>query len=167
MAFLLARNRVVVEENDEQLKKIISNQLISNFFLQICKDFNIMTPKKPREVYKEMIAEKQDNVSSAQLNLADAFVNGLVNLGTSKDSLFSNAQDPFITKVKTKGILTAVGTLGLIHMWNFEEFSSVISDYFDLKDGFAKAGACIALGLTTTGIQDENDPALALLEDSI
>jgi len=40
----------------------------------------------------------------------------------------------------------------LIHMWNFEEFSSVISDYFDLKDGMAKAGACIALGLTTTGI---------------
>lgn len=52
-------------------------------------------------------------------------------------------------------------------MWNFEEFSSVISDYFDLKDGYAKAGACIALGLTTTGIIDENDPALALLEDSI
>lgn len=59
--------------------------------------------------------------------------------------------------------MTAVGTLGLIYMWNFEEFSSVISDYFDLKDGYAKAGACIALGLTTTGIRDENDPTLALL----
>jgi len=50
-----------------------------------------MVPKKPREVYKEMIGEKQDNVSSAQLNLADAFVNGLVNLGTSKDTLFTNS----------------------------------------------------------------------------
>lgn len=50
-----------------------------------------MVPKKTREVYKEMIGEKQDSVSSAQLNLADAFVNGLVNLGTSKDTLFTNS----------------------------------------------------------------------------
>lgn len=63
--------------------------------------------------------------------------------------------------------MSAVGTLGLIHIWNFEEFSTVISDYFDLKDGYAKAGACIALGLSTSGIWDENDPARALLEESL
>lgn len=114
-----------------------------------------------------MIGEKKEAITSSQLNLADAFVSGLVNLGTSKDTLFSDTKEPFITKVKDKGVFSAVGTLGLIHMWNFEEFSSVISDYFDLKDGYAKGGACIALGLTTTGIRDENDPALALLEDSI
>ncbi len=91
LAFLLARNRVLIEEDDEILKQIISNQMLSKYFVQICKDFNIMVPKKPREVYKEMIGEKQDNVSSAQLNLADAFVNGLVNLGTSKDTLFTNS----------------------------------------------------------------------------
>lgn len=69
--------------------------------------------------------------------------------------------------MKDKGVLTAVGTLGLVHMWNFEELSSIISDYFNLKDGHAKAGACIALGLSTTGIYDENDPTMALLADSI
>lgn len=63
--------------------------------------------------------------------------------------------------------MSTVASLGLINMWNFEEFSSSISDYFDLKDGYAKAGACIALGLTTSGIWDENDPTLALLEESI
>lgn len=63
--------------------------------------------------------------------------------------------------------MSAVGTLGLINMWNFEELSSVISDYFNLKDGYAKAGACIALGLATTGIYDENDPTMALLADAI
>lgn len=63
--------------------------------------------------------------------------------------------------------MSAIGTLGLIHMWNFEELSSVISDYFNLKDGYAKSGACIALGLATTGIHDENDPTMALLMDCI
>ena len=59
-----------------------------------------------------------------------------------------------------------MASLGLIHLWNFEEFSSSIADYFDLKDGFAKAGACIALGLSTSGVWDENDPARAFLEDA-
>lgn len=63
-------------------------------------------------------------------------------------------------------MLSAVASLGLIHMWNFEEFSSSIADYFDLKDGFAKAGACIAIGLSTSGVWDENDPARAFLEDA-
>ena len=64
-------------------------------------------------------------------------------------------------------MFSAVGSLGLIHLWNFEEFSDVISDYFDLKDGFAKAGACIALGLTCSGIRDESEPALALLTENL
>ena len=59
-----------------------------------------------------------------------------------------------------------MASLGLIHLWNFEEFSASISDYFDLKDGFAKAGACIAIGLSTSGVWDENDPAWAFLEDA-
>ena len=63
--------------------------------------------------------------------------------------------------------MSTVATLGLIHLWNFEEFSNHISDYFDLKDGYAKAGACIALGLSTSGVWDENDPAWALLEEAL
>ena len=127
-----------------------------------------MEPKKPREVYKEMIGEKEQTIDSAQLNLADSLVNGLVNFGTSKDSLFgADKETQWVTKVKDKGVFSAVATLGLIHMWNFEEFSTVISDYFDLKDGYAKAGACVALGLSTSGVWDENDAARALLEESL
>ena len=35
-----------------------------------------------------MIGEKELKIDSAILNLADSFVNGFVNVGTSKDSLF-------------------------------------------------------------------------------
>jgi 26S proteasome regulatory subunit N1 len=42
-----------------------------------------------------------------------------------------------------------------------------LAEYFDLKDGYAKAGACIALGLSTSGIWNESDPAKALLEEAI
>ena len=63
--------------------------------------------------------------------------------------------------------MTAVGSLGLIHLWNFEEFSEGISDYFDLKDSWAKAGACIALGMCCSGVIDESEPAMALLSENI
>ena len=63
--------------------------------------------------------------------------------------------------------MTAVGSLGLIHLWNFEEFSEVISDYFDLKDSYAKAGACIALGMCCSGVVDESEPAMALLSENL
>lgn len=88
MAFILARNRINIDEEDEKLKDIISNKYLSHFFQKICKDFNILDAKKPRDVYKEMIGEKEEKIDSALINLADSFVNGLVNLGTSKDTLF-------------------------------------------------------------------------------
>lgn len=37
-----------------------------------------------------MIAEKEEKIDSALLNLADTFVNCFVNIGTSKDTLFKN-----------------------------------------------------------------------------
>ena len=52
-------------------------------------------------------------------------------------------------------------------MWNFEDLSNIIVDYFDLKDGYARAGACVAIGLSVTGIYDENDPALAFLTEAL
>ena len=101
------------------------------------------------------------------MNLADAIVNGFVNFGSIKESLFSNPDQPYIAKVKDNGIMTAVASLGFVYHQNFEEFSALLSEYFDLKDGYAKAGACIALGLTSTGVRDENDPCFALLFEQL
>lgn len=103
------------------------------------------------------------------MNLADTFTNAFVNFGTSKDTLFNNKDDdrPWIQRVQKKGIFSAVCSLGLIHMWNFEELSNIITDYFDLKDGYARAGACVAIGLSVSGIYDENDPACAFLNEAV
>jgi 26S proteasome regulatory subunit N1 len=63
--------------------------------------------------------------------------------------------------------MTTVATLGLIHLWNFEDFSEDASDFFDMKDSYAKAGACIALGLCCSGVRDESEPAMALLSENL
>lgn len=66
---------------------------LNHFYLQLIKDLNLIDPKRPREVYKEMLGEKGPKIESSQLNLADTFTNAFVNLGTSKDALFDNKEN--------------------------------------------------------------------------
>jgi 26S proteasome regulatory subunit N1 len=99
------------------------------------------------------------------MNLADSIVNGFVNFGSTKESLFSNNDQPYIAKVKDSGIMTAVASLGFVYYQNFEDASNILSEFLDLKDGYAKAGACIAFGLSSTGVKDENEPCFAILFD--
>lgn len=169
LCFSLARHRInIEEESNEENVRIMSNSMLSEFFIILCKDLETLAPKAPKEIYKGMIEDKSDKIDSAQLNLGDSFVNGFVNIGTCKETLLEVETDkPWISRVKDSGIMSTVASLGMVYMWNFEEFSAKISDYFDLKDGYAKAGACIALGLSSSGIWDESDPAKALLEESL
>lgn len=101
--------------------------------------------------------------------MADSLVSGLVNLGSMHESFTQTGTDgkPWLTKFKDSAVMTAVATLGLVYMWNFEEASAVLAEYFDLKDGYAKAGACIALGLATCGVSNDNDPAKAMLGEAL
>lgn len=126
-------------------------------------------------MYKGLSEKDLPPIDSAVLNLADSLVNGFVNMGTSKDSLMHPLEEQvldsdapaWITKVKDRGVMTTVASLGLIHLWNFEECSEALSEYLELEDGYAKAGALIAWGLCNSGIWDENDPALALLSEGL
>lgn len=155
--------------------EILSNSRLSEFFLKLCKDLDCLKPKKPTEVYKGLSDKDVTAIDSAVLNLADSLVNGLVNLGTSKDSLMNPIEEqrldkeapPWVTKVKDRGVMSTVASLGLIHLWNFEECSEALSEYIELEDGYAKAGALIAWGLCNSGVWDENDPALALLAEGL
>ena len=163
------------ENFSEDENEILSNSKLSEFFLKLCKDLDCLKPKKPTEVYKGLSETEVASIESAVLNLADSIVNGFVNLGTSKDSLMNPIEEEvletntpaWVTKVKDKGIMTTVASLGLIHLWNFEECSEAVSEYLELEDGYAKAGALIAWGLCNTGIWDENDPVMAILQENL
>ena len=55
----------------------------------------------------------------------------------------------------------------MLYLWDIENGSENILNYLNLSDGFAKLGACIGVGLYSSGIIDEIDSAKALLEDYI
>lgn len=171
LALAIGRHRIFNLENPSpEIQQIVSNQMLSKFYLELQKDLDVAEPKLPADVYKSLLEGKDQKIDSAQLNLADSFVNGLVNIGGLKEKLINNPADkdkPWVSRVKDEGIMSTVASLGLVYMWDFEAASEVLSEYLGLKDGFHKAGACIALGLATSGVWDENDPAKALLLDCI
>ena len=168
LAFSLGRQRLVVETKDEELNDIMSNSKLSEFYIKLVKDLDIEKPKHPDDIYKAHLDNKVANeqLESLQHNLAMTYTNAFVNIASTKDSLMS-AKDPWIAHLKNEGLLAATASLGMINLWNVEESTSSISDYLDLKDGWAKAGACIGIGIANSGVWSDVDPAKAILEEHL
>lgn len=168
LAFSLGRQRLVVDTTDEELTEIMSNSKLSEFYLKLVKDLDIEKPKHPDDIYKAHLDNKvsKEDLESLQHNLAMTYTNAFVNIASTKDTLMS-AKDPWISHVRNEGILAATASIGMINLWNVEESTSAISDYLDLKDGWAKAGACIGIGIANSGIWSEVDPAKAILEENL
>ena len=62
-----------------------------------------------------MVKEKEDKLDSALFNLADSIVNSLVNFGSNNETLFSDKEIVWITKLKDLGIMTGVAMLGFVY----------------------------------------------------
>jgi len=62
-------------------------------------------------------------------------VNALVNAGMGNDSLLlkelEEGETHWTFKVKEHGLLTAVASLGMINLWDFENGAENISEYLD------------------------------------
>ena len=71
----------------------------------------------------------------------------------------------WLFKNKGHGMLSAAASLGMLMMWNVEEGLNHIDKYFHDGDDFVKSGACLGVGIISSGVRNESDPALALLTD--
>jgi 26S proteasome regulatory subunit N1 len=55
----------------------------------------------------------------------------------------------------------------MIMMWNIEEGLNIIDKYYNnSSDEYIKAGACLGIGILSSGIRNESDPAFALLSET-
>lgn len=55
--------------------------------------------------------------------------------------------------------------VGMILLWNVDEGFNQIDKYFHQNDENIKAGACLGVGIVSSGVRNESDPALAILSD--
>ena len=61
MCILLGRQRVNHEveddEDEEELNELIGNEKLSEEFLKVAQDLDVMDPKTPEDIYKSHLAE--------------------------------------------------------------------------------------------------------------
>lgn len=184
MAILLGRHRVnhEVEEDDldgddiEVLNELIGNERLSEQFLKLAQDLDVMDPKTPEDIYKSHLAETggfsrrreagSANIDSARANLASTFVNAFVNTGFRVDKLIT-PDNEWLYKNKDHGMMSAAASLGSILLWNVEEGLTQIDKFLYSSEDYVKAGAALAVGILSSGVRNDADPAFALLSEHV
>eukprot|EP00758_Cryptobia_borreli_P004981 Tbor_TRINITY_DN4689_c0_g1::TRINITY_DN4689_c0_g1_i1::g.14964::m.14964/K03028/PSMD2, RPN1; 26S proteasome regulatory subunit N1 len=193
MALICARHRTHVdhssyglenEEEIEMLDQINGNDRLSEFYLHSAKELDSLTPKGYEDIYKNHLVDQrlQPSTSNSHIhNLANTFVNGLVNAGYGKDLLLSpgsvssegdqkdvkakEADSSYIYQTKDHRRMSATASLGLIHLWDHGEGLAAVDRFSYSEDPYIQAGAFLATGIVMTGVKSPFDPALALLSE--
>uniref|UniRef100_A0A061RYU3 26S proteasome non-ATPase regulatory subunit 2 homolog n=1 Tax=Tetraselmis sp. GSL018 TaxID=582737 RepID=A0A061RYU3_9CHLO len=169
---------VAIEDEDEREKllEIMSNSKLSEYYLMLARDLDVMEPKTPQEVYKNHLVDGQvpPSIDSAKQNLASTFVNAFVNAGFGQDKLLTAVPDSasgesvsWIYKNKDHGKMSAAASLGMVTLWDVEGGLTQIDKYMYVSDQHVVAGALLAVGIVNSCVHNENDPAFALLFESV
>eukprot|EP00602_Paraphysomonas_sp_CaronLab_P000859 CAMPEP_0185030934 /NCGR_PEP_ID=MMETSP1103-20130426/18094_1 /TAXON_ID=36769 /ORGANISM="Paraphysomonas bandaiensis, Strain Caron Lab Isolate" /LENGTH=894 /DNA_ID=CAMNT_0027566249 /DNA_START=45 /DNA_END=2729 /DNA_ORIENTATION=- len=175
MAFVLARSRYNFECDDEELNELIGNARLHEYFQSVARDLDVIEPKTPEDIYKTHLAEGHPNprsrntssapVDSARANLASSFVNAFVNAGHCTDKLMTTENSQWVYKNKDHGMTSAAASLGMLLLWNVDGGLNEIDKFFHNREDYIKAGACLAIGIVSSGVRNDADPALALLSE--
>ncbi|KAK3247512.1 hypothetical protein CYMTET_42990 [Cymbomonas tetramitiformis] len=187
LAYMLARQGITldlqsgpaaVEDDQETLQEIMSNATLTESFLTLARDLDVMEAKTPEDIYKSHLVEGRSPsgaaADSARQNLATTFVNAFVNAGFGHDKLMTGTTEDdsannvtWIFKNKDHGKMSAAASLGCILLWDVEGGLPQIDKYLYSTENYVVAGALLAVGIVNCGVRNECDPAYALLHDSV
>ncbi|KAI1377728.1 26S proteasome regulatory complex, non-ATPase subcomplex, Rpn1 subunit [Hypoxylon crocopeplum] len=179
MCFLMARQKcwlnairnVDSDKDKQELDEAVSNVKLSEYFKTLGKELNILEPKTTEDIYKSHLESSRvagmTNLDSARHNLAAAFVNAFVNAGFGADKMMLVAQEKesWVWKTKEEGMMSTVASLGTLLMWDVENGLDKIDKYTYAPEPQIVAGSMLAIGIMTSGVRLDSDPALALLAD--
>lgn len=131
---MLARQRIPVDVEDEELQAIANNTSLSTHFQALAKELQIEEPKVPEDIYKSHLQDSLRvpvKLDTARQNLASVFVNAFVNVAFCQDKLMnvgSNNSDAsadestsWIYKTKDAGLISAVASIGALNLWNVDQ----------------------------------------------
>jgi 26S proteasome regulatory subunit N1 len=171
LAFLLARQDLSIEVEDQEYIDIFNSTHLSKHFLALAKELDVLEPKLPNDIYKTHLENNfgSSGVDSASQNLASTFTNAFVNAAFCSDKLITNTEDSnvWVYKHKDHGKVSAVAALGMIYLWDVETGLAQIDRYMYSNDDYTKAGALLGIGILTNRTKSENDPAFALLSEYV
>uniref|UniRef100_A0A0E0LZV5 26S proteasome non-ATPase regulatory subunit 2 homolog n=1 Tax=Oryza punctata TaxID=4537 RepID=A0A0E0LZV5_ORYPU len=185
-AFIIARHGLSTEIDDdiaadenekEALQDIISNIKLSEGYLTLARDIEVMEPKSPEDIYKVHLIDGRgatsSSLDSARQNLAATFVNAFVNAGFGQDKLMTAPSDSsgsgssgnWLFKNKEHGKASAAASLGMILLWDSDSGLAQLDKYLHSNDIHVVAGALLGIGIVSCGVKSDCDPAFALISE--
>lgn len=177
LGFLIGRQKIWLDyprEGDvtEEIADCLNNTRVSDYYRLLGKELNILEPKGTEDIYKSHLESSRvagmTTYDSARNNLAAAYVNAFVNAGFGHDKMMltGNDKDSWVWKTKDEGMLATVASLGTLLVWDVDSGLDQIDKYTYVEDENVQAGAYLAIGVMTSGVRFESEPALALLADN-
>ncbi|KAF6768671.1 hypothetical protein AHF37_06624 [Paragonimus kellicotti] len=173
LAYLLGKQGVILSDDEnieEDLSEMLWNARLSEHFLALGRELDIMEPKLPEDIYKSHLETVRPSLNpasldSARANLAASYVNGLVNCGFGKEKLLQETPKelPWLCKQKELAKMSTVATLGWVLLWDVDTGLSQIDKYLYSAEDHTRAGGLLGCGVVSCGVKNECDPALALL----
>lgn len=90
-------NKADNEQEQQELEQINGNTHLSEQYLQLARDLDVMEAKTPEDVYKSHLIDGRagdgPSIDSARQNLASTFVNAFVNAGFGQDKLVTSTSE--------------------------------------------------------------------------
>ncbi|GAB0498513.1 hypothetical protein MMPV_009858 [Pyropia vietnamensis] len=178
LAFDLARSSWVLNEDvekDETLLEVLANRKQTDYFVHLATDLQVMEPKQPEDIYKSHLVDNRSGgvlpaaVDSARTNLAATFVNAFVNAGFRMDKLLNADEEKswIYGRNKDHGMMSAAASLGMIMMWDVDGALPEIDRFLYHTEEYVKAGMLLAVGVVSSTVRHDVDPALALLSERV
>lgn len=118
----------------DEINEISSNSMLSNYYIKLAEELEVLDPKHPSDIYKTHLQDKKGNIDSAKANLASTYVSAFVNCGLKKDKLLmaENETTPWPYKVSGDGQVAAIASYGLLDLWDYDTGSTHIAPYLDI-----------------------------------
>ncbi|XP_058752979.1 26S proteasome non-ATPase regulatory subunit 2 homolog A-like [Vicia villosa] len=176
IAFMLETEMAGNEVDRKMLQDILYNSKLSEGYLALARDLEVMEAKSPREIYKPHLLDGHANTSAevdlASQNLAATFVTAFVNAGFRQAKLMTITSDApgssfedWLFVHEEHGRISAVACLGMISLWDVDSGQTQLDQCFDRKDVYAFAGALLGVGIVNCNIKNDCDPAITRLVD--
>ncbi len=178
LAFLAGRQKIWLNyekedenaEDSQEIDEAMSNMKLSEYFKFLGKELNVLEPKTTEDIYKSHLESSRvagmTNLDSARHNLAAGFVNAFVNAGFGNDKMMLVDKEAWFWKTKDEGMTSTVASLGTLLMWDVENGLDKIDKYTYANEPEVQAGAMLAIGIMTSGVRLDSEPALALLGET-
>ncbi|MCL7049219.1 hypothetical protein MKW94_023969 [Papaver nudicaule] len=167
------------DDDKEACQDIINNMTLSEGYLNLARDVEVMEPKSPEDIFKAHLiggrASAGAIADSALQNLAATFVNAFVNAGFGQDKLMKVLSDSssggstesWLFKNNKHGKASAAASLGMIFSWDVDNGLAQLDKYFHSSDSHVIAGALLGVGIVNCSVIRAFDPAMELLSDYI